>query len=137
MSTLPLLSSKTSIKFLITFPSAFFPFDDICQISSYPFPSTPHKLGLLFYLHFHTSHLYLPDSKSIFTCPRKHIIFSLRLLCLSFPSLLLHIFNIFWTPHKEITHFHDIVISTYFQVQAYHMLIVQSCASLHLTCFPD
>lgn len=48
-SLLPLLSSKTSIKFIISFPSACFILLMISARSlSILFPSAPHRLGLLF-----------------------------------------------------------------------------------------
>lgn len=74
-------SSKTSIKFIISFLSACFLLLIISARSLYMlFPPTPHKLRLLFYLHFHTSQLLLPDLKSICTCPREPIIFFFQII---------------------------------------------------------
>lgn len=129
-SLLPLLSSKTSIKFIISFPSACFILLMISARSlSILFPSAPHRLGLLFiYISFFPI-TFTRFKIYLYTSQRAHHFFlpdySFYLILPTLP-LSPYIVNIFWTACKGITHFHDIVISTYLKVQAYHMLIAQS-----------
>lgn len=84
MTLPPLLNSKTSVKFSINFPSACFQsfWWYLPNLFIFSFTTTLHGLGLLSYLCFNNSQLYLLDLKPIFTCHRKPILFSSRLFFL-------------------------------------------------------
>lgn len=158
---LPLINSKTSMKFSRNFPSACFRsfWWYLPNLFVFPFPTTLHRLGLPFYLHFNNSQLYLPGLKPILCVSESPSYFLPDYsFCSILPTLSLspYIVNVFWTACKGITRFHDIVISTYLKVQAYHISVVQSSlpsvlfisffflgllhrviASSHFKCSPD